>query len=60
METLNWTEIYAWIFIGCGVWSVMIGSLLVDCWHDGKSIFIEDDISDEEAEGLERGGDDQN
>jgi len=43
------TEIYAWIFIGLGVWSVMIGSMLVWCWHDDKSIFIweENKISDE-------------
>lgn len=49
MEMINWTEVYAWIFIGLGVWSVMIGSMLVWCWHDDKSIFIweENKISDE-------------
>ena len=34
MEMINWTEVYAWIFIGLGVWSVMIGSMLVWCWQD--------------------------
>jgi DNA polymerase IIIc chi subunit len=52
MEALNWTEIYAWILIGCGVWSVMIGSMLVYCWHDNKSVFIED-ITEEEAQAIE-------
>ena len=52
MEAHNWTEIYAWVFIGCGVWSVMVGSMLVYCWHDNKSVFIED-ITEEEAQSIE-------
>jgi hypothetical protein len=28
------TEIYAWIFIGLGVWSVMIGAMIVHCWAE--------------------------
>lgn len=49
---MNLTQIYAWIFIGCGVWSVMIGAMLVYCWNDEKSVFITD-LTDEEAEAIE-------
>ena len=52
MEMINWTEVYAWIFIGLGVWSVMIGSMLVWCWHDDKSVFITD-LTEEEAQAIE-------
>ena len=52
MENINWTEIYAWIFIGCGVWSVMVGAMLVYCWHDEKSVLIED-ITDDQAQDIE-------
>ena len=49
---MNLTQTYAWIFIGCGVWSVMIGAMLVYCWNDEKSVFITD-LTDEEAEAIE-------
>ena len=49
---MNLTQIYAWIFIGCGVWAVMIGAMLVYCWNDEKSVFITD-LTDEEAEAIE-------
>ena len=49
---MNLTQIYAWIFIGLGVWSVMIGAMLVYCWNDEKSIFITD-LTDEEAEAID-------
>jgi len=52
METINWIEVYAWIFIGLGVWSVMIGAMLVYCWRDEKSVFIED-ITEEESQAIE-------
>ena len=34
------TETIAWIFIGCAVWSVMTGAMLVHCCLDERSIFI--------------------
>tara|TARA_Y100001963_G_C6736368_1_gene426626 strand:- start:1268 stop:1423 length:156 start_codon:yes stop_codon:yes gene_type:complete len=48
METIDWTEIYAWIFIGLAVWSVMIGAMLVYCWKDDKSVFIENQRDQDE------------
>ena len=52
MENLDWTEVYAWIFIGLAVWSLMIGAMLVYCWRDEKSVFIED-ITEEESQAIE-------
>lgn len=37
METLNWTVIYAWIFIGCAVWAILMGAMFVHCWLEDIS-----------------------
>lgn len=37
METLDWAEIYAWIFVGLGVWSVMMGAMIAHCWMEDVS-----------------------
>jgi len=34
METLDFAELYAWIFIGLKVWAVMIGSMLIWTYFD--------------------------
>jgi len=49
---MSWEDFFWMIFIGCGVWSVMIGAMLVWCWNDEKSVFITD-LTDEEAEAIE-------